>query len=162
MQQTLTILNQIDVATPCDADWNDMHGDDRVRHCRHCDKSVYNLSILTAEDAVKLIEEREGKLCVRFFRRHDGTVLTADCPVGLRNRIRYARRRLMIWAASLLGFLGFAGCEKPSKQYNSGDLMPPSPPRDRKAIKPKQPDWPVAGLLMRPPPPPKQPTAPLA
>jgi hypothetical protein len=39
-----------------------------------------------------LILEKEGKLCVRFFRRKDGTVLTDDCPVGLK-AIRNLYRR---------------------------------------------------------------------
>ena len=38
------------------------------------------------------VEEKEGKLCVRFFRRADGTVMTQDCPVGLRAvRLKLAR-----------------------------------------------------------------------
>ena len=37
---------------------------------------------MTEEEALKLVEEREGRLCVRFYQRRDGTVLTTDCPVG--------------------------------------------------------------------------------
>jgi hypothetical protein len=61
-----------------------MHGDDQVRFCGQCSKYVYNLSAMTGQEAESLILQREGTMCVRFYRRADGTVLTADCPVGWR------------------------------------------------------------------------------
>src|SRR5437867_3160947 len=77
-------LDNIRVAKPCPASWNDMEGDDRVRFCAHCRLNVYNLSGMSRRDAGDLIQLVEGRLCVRFFRRKDGTVLTDDCPVGMR------------------------------------------------------------------------------
>jgi hypothetical protein len=41
---------------------------------------------MTEEEALKLVEEREGRLCVRFYQREDGTVITRDCPVGMEER----------------------------------------------------------------------------
>jgi hypothetical protein len=69
-----------------------MRGDDRTRYCAACSKHVYNVSDLTADEAVALIRENEGHLCVRLYRRKDGSVLTADCPVGIRSSVR---RRLI-------------------------------------------------------------------
>jgi len=92
----LPILDEIGVAAPCTADWNAMTGDDRVRHCGACDRDVYNLSGMTRGEAEALIASRVGPLCVRFYRRTDGTVLTADCPVGVERR---RHRRLIIAAA---------------------------------------------------------------
>jgi hypothetical protein len=83
-----------------------MDGDDRVRFCGRCAKHVYNLSALTSEQAAALIYEREGNLCVRFFRRSDGTLLTSDCPEGARGRRR--RRLLMVAAAAVATTLGGA------------------------------------------------------
>ena len=60
-----------------------MEGDDRVRFCDECGLNVYNLSAMTEDAALKLVEEREGRLCVRFYQREDGTVLTSDCPEGV-------------------------------------------------------------------------------
>jgi hypothetical protein len=111
MQASLELLNNIKVASPCPARWEEMTGDDLVRHCEQCDKNVYNMSGLSAEAAANLFREKEGKLCVRFFRRADGTMLTADCPVGLHHRIRRTRR-LAVLAASFAGFLSLTGCEK--------------------------------------------------
>jgi hypothetical protein len=77
-------LENVRVASPCRADWNRMEGDDRVRHCQSCAKNVYNLSAISKADAEKLITEKEGNLCVRFYQREDGTILTDNCPVGLK------------------------------------------------------------------------------
>ena len=93
-------LDVIGVAKPCPADWDGMTPPDdsgsdgeRVRHCELCKLNVYNLSGMTRQEVTDLVREREGRLCVRFYRRADGTVLTSDCPVGLRRAARWARRR---------------------------------------------------------------------
>jgi hypothetical protein len=64
---------------------------------------------MSREQAEKLIRQKEGKMCVRLYRRRDGTVLTSDCPVG----VRAARRRMALWlggiAAGVLAVLTWAG-----------------------------------------------------
>ncbi len=70
------------IASPCKAPWENMDGDDRVRFCRECNRNVYNLSAMTAREARRVVAEREGRLCVRYYQRRDGTVLTSDCPIG--------------------------------------------------------------------------------
>lgn len=89
VHHALPLLSQLRVASPCRESWEGMQGDDRVRHCGKCDKHVYNLSALEPQQAEALLREREGELCVRFFRRADGTVMTSDCPSGSgRRRLR--------------------------------------------------------------------------
>ncbi len=100
--ESLNILNNLRIASPCRASWATMKGDDRVRFCDACAKHVYNVSNLKADEASALIQESEGRLCVRLYRRNDGTVLTADCPVGLRVAIR---RRLIRMAAAAVVLL---------------------------------------------------------
>lgn len=100
-------LSKVRVASPCPADWDSMMGDERVRFCGQCELNVYNLSALTKAQAENLIVRTEGRLCIRFYRRTDGSVLTQDCPVGLRAlRQRMSRIRRAV-AGMLLGF--FAG-----------------------------------------------------
>jgi hypothetical protein len=99
-----TTLDQISVASPCQVPWESMQGDDRVRFCGQCQLHVYNLVEMTREEATELVERREGRTCVRFFRRSDGTVLTRDCPMGLRMVRRQVARGLAATAA-LLGLL---------------------------------------------------------
>jgi hypothetical protein len=60
-----------------------MEGDDRVRFCSQCNLNVYNLSAMGLDEAEALVAGAEGRLCVRFYRRTDGTIITQDCPVGV-------------------------------------------------------------------------------
>ena len=83
-QSTFIPLEAVRIASPCRADWDKMQGDERVRFCGTCAKNVYNLSSLSRKEAEKLIQEKEGQLCVRFYQRADGTMLTDNCPVGLK------------------------------------------------------------------------------
>jgi hypothetical protein len=67
-------------------------------------------------DAADFVRETEGRLCVRFYRRRDGTLLTEDCPVGW----RAARRRLLRWGGSSLAVaFGPFGVKPPAiEQYS--------------------------------------------
>ncbi len=98
-----SILDHVRVASPCNARWEDMTGDDRARFCKHCSKHVFNLSAMTQAEAASLIREKEGKFCGRFSRRRDGTMLTADCPVGrgVRHR-RFVKLLAAAFAAVIL------------------------------------------------------------
>lgn len=117
-------LKNLRVATPCPASWNSMIGDERVRHCALCSLNVYNLAEMTSEDVRALLVRTEGRVCGRLYRRADGTVLTSDCPTGLRAvRLRMSRMAAAIVAA-LFSLSAFASdgksCEKPRmRKYGS-------------------------------------------
>ena len=96
----LPILPNIRVASPCSADWNAMTGDERVRACGACNKNVYNISEMTRDEAEALIVAKEGRLCVRYFQRKDGTILLKDCAVGVAQKRK--RRVIAAGAAALL------------------------------------------------------------
>lgn len=102
-KRSLPMLDRVSVAEPCSADWNKMvpvptEADGpsgpgaRVRFCGLCAKNVFNLSEMTREEATNFVASIEGTACVRFYKREDGTMLTADCPVGVRRR---RRRRIL-------------------------------------------------------------------
>ena len=82
MKKFTNPLENIRVASPCKADWNVMLGNERRKFCGECKLNVYNLSGMTEREAENLLIESEGRLCVRFYRRADGSILTKDCPVG--------------------------------------------------------------------------------
>lgn len=101
----LPVLDQVQIASPCTADWERMTGDHQVRHCGDCRKDVYNLSGMTHDEAEALILGRNGELCVRYYQRSDGTILLADCTVGvdrLRRRKKTAARAAMLVAGGLV------------------------------------------------------------
>ncbi len=100
-------LNNVKVASPCPADWNAMYGDDRKRFCGDCKLNVYNLSGMTRDEAERLVTNAEGRLCVRYYQRADGSIITADCPVGwakIKQRTRvYATAAFSLLMALLSG-----------------------------------------------------------
>jgi hypothetical protein len=83
-----------------------MIGDERVRFCGQCNLNVYNLSAMNKGDAERLISQTEGRLCIRYYRRADGTILTNNCPVGLRALKRRMSRIASASAAAVISFLG--------------------------------------------------------
>lgn len=86
-RRVLPQLRDVHVAAPCPADWDAMVGDDTTRFCGSCTKNVYNLSAMTTAEAEAFLARTFGEdTCVRFYRRADGTLLTADCPVGVSRR----------------------------------------------------------------------------
>lgn len=111
-------LESVRIASPCSVPWSSMEGDDRRRHCRQCDRAVYDLSSLSRDEAEALVGARAAtgeRLCVSFFVRQDGTVLTADCPVGLA-RVRRSLRRVGALLGALLGSVaGLLGCTPPAE-----------------------------------------------
>src|SRR5262249_10539856 len=106
MQTPLPLLQNVKVASPCPAAWSGMESvdGDRVKYCGECKKNVYNLSAMTQSEAEGLLRKHEGHLCVRYYQRRDGTVLTTDCPVGVRAvRHMFLRRSVATAALFLLG-----------------------------------------------------------
>lgn len=100
-------LNKVRVAAPCNADWDAMIGNDRSRFCGQCRLNVYNLSGMTRSEAESLIAGSEERLCVRFYRRQDGSILTDNCPVGLQKiRRRISSLSKAVASAALSFFAG--------------------------------------------------------
>jgi hypothetical protein len=98
MFPALTPLEAIRIANPCHVPWDAMAGDERVRYCDHCRLNVYNLAAMTREEAEDFLRRREGRTCLRLFRRADGAVLTRDCTGGARQ----SPRRVRLLLAGLL------------------------------------------------------------
>lgn len=105
-------LNKVKVAAPCRSEWEKMIGSHRVRFCGQCNLNVYNLSEMTRGQAESLIAANEGRLCVRFYRRRDGSIITQDCPVGLqaiKRRVSYALKAIAAATFTFLAAIGFQG-----------------------------------------------------
>ena len=98
-------LDIISVAEPCTLEWDTMLGSGAVRYCRLCKKNVYDLSDMSRAEAEELVFAHGGDLCVRFYRRADGTVMTEDCAPTRTERARRASRRALgaVGAAFALG-----------------------------------------------------------
>ena len=112
---TLDLIDQLQVASPCHVSWDSMKGDERSRYCLQCKLQVHNISGMSREEALRLVEGAAGQMCVRFYRRADGTVLTRDCPVGLRavrHRLTRAIGAIAAMFVALITGAVFAGRHK--------------------------------------------------
>lgn len=122
-----TMLSQMDVAAPCSSSWDKMSGDDKVRFCHECKLNVYNISNMSKAEAEELIRLAEGRLCVTFYRRKDGTILTDNCPVGLRKIRDFGRK------VAAIVTLGISWVIATSNQpISAGDNKCPSPQATKK------------------------------
>jgi len=108
-------INKLRVASPCSVGWETMSGDEHKRFCNLCQLNVYNFSEMTTEEVQKLVAESEGRICGRLYKRADGTVLTKDCPVGLRAYQKRVARFAGATLATILGLFSISFGQKESK-----------------------------------------------
>jgi hypothetical protein len=162
--RSLPMLDNLRVATPCRANWDRMLGDDRVRHCNDCNKSVFNLSAMTRDQAEALIVAKNGDLCARYYQRADGTILLSDCTVGVSQRNK--RRLVAAGALALLAGTSAAAMEKhKSNDFTMGDVRvnttmqfaKPVPPPTPPIIHDPMPTMGAIAMPIAPPPPPVHP-----
>lgn len=92
-------IDRASIASPCDASWSEMSGDERAKFCSLCSKSVHHLSAMTEPEAEDLLETpSEDGLCVRYSYQPDtGEILFADSAPT--RPVPAARRSLFVRAA---------------------------------------------------------------
>ena len=127
MSKELPILDLVQINNPCPMDWDSMTGDDKARHCEHCEKSVYHLSNMTAAEAASVVTRNKGDLCVRgHFRRSDGKLITR--PTNRRRLFRFLRRTLV--TTTLLPIVAIlAGCGEQKLSGKIGEWVKPEVPQ---------------------------------
>jgi hypothetical protein len=113
------LLDRIRIAAPCHVSWESMSGTDRARFCSQCQLHVYDISQLSRPKAIALITGNQGRICGRIYRRRDGTILTRDCPVGLRALRRRAARVAGASLAAVLSLFSIAAGQKRAPDKNS-------------------------------------------
>ena len=131
-------LENLHIASPCHASWEAMSGDDKARFCKSCQKNVFNLSMMTRQEAEVLIQSREGNLCVRYAQREDGTVVTNDCPVGLKKvKVIAWQSCQRPWRFFVTGVAGIIAALCGAIGISSSSAQPPidPPSRTQKTLK---------------------------
>ena len=109
-------LESIKVPSPCNANWEDMLGDDRKRFCLSCKKDVFNLAAMSRTEATSFVSKNEGKACIRYGRMTDGTVLTT-----YRKPTNITRNRTAVAAGVIAASLTFA-----TVAYSQGEPVIPA------------------------------------
>jgi len=122
MKRFTSPLRNVKVASPCPADWDRMIGDERARFCGQCELNGYNLSAMSTLEAESLIARTEGRLCIRYYRRKDGSIITQNCPVGLRKLKQRAAKINRAVASLILGFLAGLGFHGVASRFGDSFL----------------------------------------
>jgi hypothetical protein len=108
-----------------------MTGDQRVRKCAACQQNVYRFGNLDPFEVRELLIQNEGKPCVKFYDRGDGSVLVKDCPRGRVRRwnVRFvAVSAAAIFVFGSLGFIGISGGVNQAADRVVAVFDPPKPP----------------------------------
>lgn len=90
----------IEIAAPCQVSWDSMTGDDKSRFCGQCRLNVYNFSAMSDIEIEALWQSKGTNMCVQFYRRDDGTILTDNCPIGLKHLRKLRDTARSAWRAA--------------------------------------------------------------
>lgn len=126
------LLDRIHVTQPCKADWDSMIGNDQVRFCEHCSLTVHDLSQMTRKRARRLVAKSNGRLCIRYQRRPDGSLITTTAPQKL---FRIGRRVSRIAAGAFSASLSLSSAvaspsmERPSISQGRATFAQQNPSR---------------------------------
>ncbi len=102
--------DDLTIAEPCSASWDEMDGGDERRFCAHCQKHVHHLSAMTPQAARSLLGAPRGaadSLCVRYTADPGGAVRFGARPLaasGPRRQVTGATE-LVARAAALASML---------------------------------------------------------
>lgn len=78
MPKQFKIIETIEIPNPCTIGWNNLNGNDSVRHCHKCNSFVYNLETMTNKQIEELALKNKDKLCARITIKADGTIKSLD------------------------------------------------------------------------------------
>lgn len=98
-----SFINNLRVENPCTENWNEMSGSSEVRFCSHCSKSVNNLSAMTRKQAIKLVRQSDGRLCIRYASDSE-----TGGPAFAKRPVQISRRVPLIAAGVMTASLGLS------------------------------------------------------
>jgi len=141
-----SVIDSLSIASPCPKLWSEMEltASEAVRFCGDCKKNVYNVAQMSSLEAALLLQKgcaqreagMESSVCMQLYRRADGTVITDDCPVGLK-RIRdaWSKGRRHVAAALALVFGSLAGGLGARAQEAKSAASPPVPAGQERVLR---------------------------
>ena len=106
-----------------------MQGDDKIRHCDSCNKNVFNLINMSSKEIEEtlLAQMVTSQVCVRMYKRSDGTVVTADCvsvKEKLKRSIRKSALHAQAYTAAVLALIGISAIRSDALAQDAFDVEP--------------------------------------
>ncbi|HRH46035.1 MAG TPA: hypothetical protein PKY82_30610 [Pyrinomonadaceae bacterium] len=69
-------LENFEVPKPCSMNWDEMKGNEEIRHCDRCQHQIYNLSEMPTRRALKVLNQPDEKVCVTYLQDDNNKVIT--------------------------------------------------------------------------------------
>lgn len=91
------------VTSPCSQDWEQMRGNEKVRFCDHCALEVNNISAMRRKDALRLVKNSDGRVCVRYIKNPQ-----TNAPVFAGKFHQITRRAPMLAVGAMTAALGLS------------------------------------------------------
>jgi ankyrin repeat protein len=117
-----SFIDSIEVKSPCSENWNEMKGSDKARFCGHCSFTVNNISALTRKQAMRLVRESSGRICVHYVKNPvDNKPIFADKLYQISRRAGIAAG--VLGASLSLSTLAYAQQDKPVLNIINSDAQ---------------------------------------
>ncbi len=117
-----SFIDSVKVGSACGEKWKQMDGNDKVRFCSHCSKSVNNLSEMTRKEAMRLVRASGGAVCIRYY-----TVPGSDRPIFADQLLQITRRTPAIAAGVMTASVALSA-HAYGQSVNPDAPWPPSKP----------------------------------
>jgi len=95
-------IRLVGVRRQCDEDWDNMAGDAQRRHCARCDRPVVNLSMLTLDEARRVLTALGPAPCTNAVVDENGLAQLRATPYVPLGTARSPARHLVAGAALTL------------------------------------------------------------
>ncbi len=69
-------LENFEVPKPCSMNWDEMTGNEEIRHCEKCQHPIYNISEMPKRRALKVLNQPDEKVCVSYLQDEQSQVIT--------------------------------------------------------------------------------------
>lgn len=128
MSKQLRSLDQLIIQKPCNADWQSMSGNDRVRFCEHCNLRVNDFSSMTRYEAMHLVARSQGRLCVRLVQTSTGRIVTQTEKIyGIGRRVSGFAAGVFTAALSVTTVAAQSGSQIDGARLTAVAVNPSSP-----------------------------------
>jgi Carboxypeptidase regulatory-like domain/Ankyrin repeats (3 copies) len=109
--------NRFEITSPCTEDWDSMVGNDQIRFCTHCQRSVHDFSRMSRKEIRRLVAKSNGRFCVRYSKVNPPPALAPA-----RALYKIGRRTSMIAASAFSASLSLtnAVAGHPISSQNAG------------------------------------------
>lgn len=90
-------LENFEVPKPCSMNWDEMTGNEEIRHCGKCQHQIYNISEMPKRRALKVLNQPNERVCISYLQDEQNQVITQTYfGIFKRNLVKFVSAILAI------------------------------------------------------------------